>query len=538
MTPVEEAEIKKYIDKKTKEKQNNSEELHQIADSLVERYHIWTIEASSFNLEEVWCWYDGYYHKNGEAIIRAEVLSPDSVYKDGDLRQIISYVKARTTISRDKLKQIPYCVNLKNGILDYSDTKNIKFIPRIEESDFHKYNFTYILPVNYDPNVQCSEIELTLQQILVDKFITESTLIKLTENNYFEQLAEDHQKEKENEESLLLQSAENAEINNIEFPEEYYKIETKKEENNEKLSKIRIIEEYLGSVLMSEYEIKKALLLVGKNDTGKSTILNIIERFIGAKNYCTVSLQDLDTRTNRFAGSRLDGKIANIVDEMPSVSQKNYDIFKAATGGASVSVEKKGKDGYNIESNAKMLFTANELPQIHPSVRRSVYNRMVIVECVNIFSSGEKSTDTRRKNKTYSDEELSGLLNIAIRGLKRLLKNGEYNYNNEDTPTLWEKHQDNSSPVLEFINEEFEITKNYKVDFVFKDHLYKEYKIYCVKKNIELISIKKFGIDISNISGIKSEHRTDPIKSFKENKQIQNRAWIGLRKRESLSISV
>lgn len=536
---LEELEAKfKRLENKIKEKRNNAEELHQIADSLVERFHIWTIEASSFNLEEIWCWYDGYYHKNGEAIIRAEVLSPDSVYKDGDLRQIISYVKARTTISRDRLKQRSYCANLKNGILDYTDTKNIKFIPRTENSDFHEYNFTYILPVNYDPSAQCPEIELILQQILIDKTTTENTLIKTTESDYIDQLVESHLKLKEIEESALLQNVEPIGMNNIEFPEEYYKIENKKEEINEKLSKIRIVEEYLGSILMSEYEIKKAILLVGKNDTGKSTILNIIERFIGAKNYCTVSLQDLDTRTNRFAGSRLDGKIANIVDEMPSVSQKNYDIFKAATGGASVSVEKKGKDGYNIESNAKMLFTANELPQIHPSVRRSVYNRMVIVECVNTFLSGEKNTDTRRKNRTYTNEELSGLLNLAIRGLKRLIKSGEYSYNNENTPTLWELHQDNSSPVLDFIYEEFEITKNYKLDFVFKDHLYREYKIYCVKKSIELLSKKKFGIDISNISGIKSEKRTDPVKTFKENKQIQNEAWIGLRKKESLTISV
>jgi putative DNA primase/helicase len=94
---------------------------------------------------------------------------------------------------------------------------------------------------------------------------------------------------------------------------------------------------------MSELIIKRAVALLGKPHTAKTTLLNIVKQFVGTKNKCSVSIQAMDSTTNRFSAATMDGMLANICDELPAVSPKNIETFKAATGGSEMPAENKGK---------------------------------------------------------------------------------------------------------------------------------------------------------------------------------------------------
>ena len=546
----------------------------QFALRLKDAYHIKTVEATKVEQEEIWVWKGGYYQKNGDATIHTEVLNSELIKNETETEEekekreedskelktyklnytmhnyshILNYIKAQTRTTRDIIFQVPNTINLLNGVLiikTIGKKTEVEFLSRDKEqpSDnkgedegrFWDYNFQYILPVRYDPKLSCPEISLLMNKILIDKAATSETVLKEQTFDEWEESIKDAWKD------YVAKEEEFADAKMEEYrkafpqpgddlivsPKPKEKID---DETLEKMQKIYIFEEYIGSLLMSKYEIKKAIIFVGDNDTGKTTLLNVVRQFIGDKNVASVTLSDLDKRNSRFASSGLEGKLANIVDEMPAIDTKSYDVFKGATGGAAFSAEKKGKDSYQMENTAKMLFTANELPTIPEKLMSSVMNRMVIVEFNNRFPAMASDTDRSKKDKRYSETEMSGLLNLAINGLKRLLRQGRYSYNDENTKTLWEEWSYRVSPTQEFLASEAEVTKR-KEDYVTKRVLFLMYQKYCADNKTNPLSEIIFGREVSNAIGITSKRIYNQFKSSEKGYKVYDECWVGIRAR-------
>ena len=568
------------------------EDEQQFALRLKDAYHIKTIEATKIDQEEIWVWRGGYYQKNGDATIHTEVLNSELIKnetdEDGELvyckkinlggenekevicdkdesgsyiksltllynmrnfNSILNFIKAQTRNPRDAVYQIPNTINLLNGVLiikTIGKKTEVEFLPRDkeqpsdnkgeEEGRFWDYNFQYILPVKYDSKLSCPEISLLMNKILIDKSATAETILKEQTFDEWEESMQDAWKDYQEEQERFADAQ--AEQYRKIFPQPgdelitapKLKEERIDDETFEKIQKIYIFEEYIGSLLMSKYEIKKAVVFVGDNDTGKTTLLNAVRQFIGDKNVASVTLSDLDKRNSRFASSGLEGKLANIVDEMPAIDTKSYDVFKGATGGAAFSAEKKGKDSYQMENTAKMLFTANELPTIPEKLMSSVMNRMVIVEFNNRFPAMASDTNRSLKDKQYSEYEMSGLLNLAITGLKRLLRQGRYSYNDETTPTLWNKWSYRISPTQEFLTSETEVTKR-KEDYIMKRVLVLMYQKYCADNKTNPLSEIIFGREISNTTGVTSKRIYNQFKSSEKGYKVYDECWVGIRPR-------
>src|SRR3989304_462432 len=77
---------------------------------------------------------------------------------------------------------------------------------------------------------------------------------------------------------------------------------------------IPVMQEFLGFTLIRRYFIKKAVILCGERDTGKTTLLNIIEAFIGKDNISGVSLQKIGS--DKFATAALYQKYLNRVSRL------------------------------------------------------------------------------------------------------------------------------------------------------------------------------------------------------------------------------
>src|SRR3990167_2287490 len=102
---------------------------------------------------------------------------------------------------------------------------------------------------------------------------------------------------------------------------------------------ISIVQEWIGFLLYRKYFLKKALIIVGPKDTGKTTFLNLIEAFIGKDNISGVSLQKL--AGDRFSTASLYRKYANIYDDMSAKDITDNALFKMATGSSSMTGENK-----------------------------------------------------------------------------------------------------------------------------------------------------------------------------------------------------
>jgi phage/plasmid-associated DNA primase len=77
----------------------------------------------------------------------------------------------------------------------------------------------------------------------------------------------------------------------------------------------------------------------------------------------------------------------------------------------------KGRDLFFFENYAKLIFSANQIPK-SPEDTDAFFRRWEIINFPNQFL---QNADKKIMKKLTISEELSGFLNFAINGLKRLL---------------------------------------------------------------------------------------------------------------------
>jgi putative DNA primase/helicase len=183
-----------------------------------------------------------------------------------------------------------------------------------------------------------------------------------------------------------------------------------------------VLQEHAGYTLLKDNRFEKALMLTGKKQNGKSTFLFVIEALLGEENYCSVPLQILSDPTFRFYLSQLYGKMANICADLPPTKLKEPENFKKVAAGDSITTEVKFVTPLTFRPYAKLLFAANQLPELPKDVEAFIV-RWGIVEFPNSFLPGDPRRDPDLRYKLTTPEELSGVLNWALAGLQRLLLN-------------------------------------------------------------------------------------------------------------------
>lgn len=125
----------------------------------------------------------------------------------------------------------------------------------------------------------------------------------------------------------------------------------------------RVVQMMAGYLLEVGNPLQKAFMLVGSGNNGKSTLLTVLTNLLGIGNISAEPLQSLSE--NNFAAYNLWGKLANICADIPSKAIRYAGVFKELTGGDPVRGERKFRDAFTFINNAKLLFSANELPEVN-----------------------------------------------------------------------------------------------------------------------------------------------------------------------------
>ena len=188
---------------------------------------------------------------------------------------------------------------------------------------------------------------------------------------------------------------------------------------------VAIAEELFGFCLFREYFIKKAMILLGPTDTGKTTFLKLLVAFVGKDNTSEISLHQINR--DRFASAFLKGNQLNIFDDLSFVDIADVGGFKIATGDGWVNGQYKFGDYFKFMNFAKLVFATNQIPQ--PKLQSdnhdlAYYGRWIILDFGNVVN--EDKRDPNLFAKLTTPEELSGLLNLALKGLDRLFANNKF----------------------------------------------------------------------------------------------------------------
>lgn len=239
-----------------------------------------------------------------------------------------------------------------------------------------------------------------------------------------------------------------------------------------------VIQELLGYCLLQNYRYPKAMMLVGEGQNGKSTLLNLFVKFLGEDNVSHASLQSLCN--NRFASADLHQKLANIHADIPQQALKYTGMFKQLTGNDRIRSERKHQDSFRFRNHAKLFFSTNKVPETSDDTL-AFFERWIIISCNNTFLPGQ-NRDPHILDKITTPEELSGLLNWALKGLRRLREKGEFTESLASEERR-KRYIHASNTALAFIEERLETTNNPE-DVICKNELYKYYVTWCKKQNL------------------------------------------------------
>ena len=269
-------------------------------------------------------------------------------------------------------------------------------------------------------------------------------------------------------------------------------------------NEVQAMYEFFGYLLHRDYPIAKAFLFVGEGSNGKTTLLSLMAKFVGSDNATNMSLQEL--AHSRFSLAELYGKLGNF---HPDISDKRLlytGTIKQLTGNDWVDAEKKFIQRHiRFKNYAKLGFSCNKIPEVKNDDSQAWWRRWQIFQFDKIFDYAHKNVDPNILEKLTTEAELSGLLNKAIEGLKRLLANKEFS--GADSFEVTREKWRNSDTVSAFIDERVEDEKKRIGQFEVKQRVYEEYINFCEDRSLVPLSQIDFGRKFAAQTGALDKQR-------------------------------
>jgi putative DNA primase/helicase len=239
-----------------------------------------------------------------------------------------------------------------------------------------------------------------------------------------------------------------------------------------------VIEQASVPLLRSNF-LQKAFMYVGKGRNGKSVWFKILNTLYGAENVAHNSIHNL--QWNRFAPATLDGKYANIHDDISAQEIRHTGIIKQLIAGDPIDVEHKGRPFFTMWGpHPIMYFSANQLPEVE-DLSVAWMRRWEYVDWNQEFKvdNGEAPADRQLSQKLTTPEELEGLLLTLIRAARSIRETQRLSRERtvDEVREEWIKRSD---VTLAFFKTTVQLDPE---GFVQKDQLLAEYSEYCKKKD-------------------------------------------------------
>ena len=265
-----------------------------------------------------------------------------------------------------------------------------------------------------------------------------------------------------------------------------------------------LLEEMIGYTLYRKNTMQVCFILTGEGSNGKSTILNVLKRLLGRKNYTSLDLREME---DTFKPAELSGKLANIGDDISAKYIDNSSVFKKVVTGESFMAQKKYAQPYELESYATQIFCANEVPQV--SDKSDGFSRRLVIIPFNAkFTRNDEDYDPFIEDKLMGDKALEYLLSIAIEGLKRVLYNRKFTSSDKGEAEKNEYIRGNNN-VLEYLEENPRVENEVVAD------AYLSYQVWCTRNGCLSIKKSNFSREIKKQLGLVAKVKSIDGKSVR-----------------------
>lgn len=241
-------------------------------------------------------------------------------------------------------------------------------------------------------------------------------------------------------------------------------------------TEIRTAIEVIAYTFYRDCPFEHFFTLFGYGSNGKSVYTGIISAMHGMRNISNVSLSAMID--NRFALADLEFKDVNIDSELTNASIKDTSNLKKLTGGKKqpMRIERKNQQAYDTHLHAKLFFNTNSINETIDQTA-AYYRRQVIINFPNTFE-GTGKEDPFFLQKITSKEELSGIFNVLMIALRRLLRRNGLFLNEKTIAERREKAEKATNPIKAFLDEVI-LQESVESDKVTKEDMYDAYLKYC-----------------------------------------------------------
>lgn len=249
---------------------------------------------------------------------------------------------------------------------------------------------------------------------------------------------------------------------------------------------IGLFEEILGHILMTEKFPHHIFFFIGNTgNNGKSTMINMIENWTNNL-HSTVALEQFEKTENL---ALLIDKLVNCGDDIKASMIEDSRAMKTITSGNKILCRPLYVNPFEFRPASTLIFSCNEIP-FFKDKSGGVARRVVCFPCDAQVEDGKRDMDIDYKLST--DSAKSTLLNLALKGLKRIYDNHGQLTKVDAVTQATEKYLLESDNIAMFFEET-------NVDSMCDDlanntftKLYVIYSDYCKESGYYAVSKKKF----------------------------------------------
>lgn len=258
------------------------------------------------------------------------------------------------------------------------------------------------------------------------------------------------------------------------------------------------LEEAFGLAMYRSRTIPSCPVLIGEGGNGKSVYLNFLRQMLGEPNVSALDLQHIG---ERFAGSALMAKLANIGDDIPSdtVRPDKWSVAKKAISGDVIRAENKYGPTFSFRPYCLFLFACNKFPGI-TDTSNGMQRRLVPIPFNASFGMGTGKCNILIAEQLNNEETFEYAIRLGIDALKVCINQGGMTCDHRQVEMKEELIIENS-PVYDFCRDQlyFGTPDQVSIEGTPTGILYNSYRAYCQGRKQRPIAHNQFTVEMCRL---------------------------------------
>jgi len=238
---------------------------------------------------------------------------------------------------------------------------------------------------------------------------------------------------------------------------------------------IETLQEMFGYILSGDTRQQKFFNIIGPRRSGKGTINKVLVSLLGQHNTVAPELGEL---CDSFGLQPWLGKLlASFTDARAPERNRNAVVSQLLriVGGDTITVNRKNKESWNGYLPTRIVIYSNEVLQLTEN-SNALTGRMIVLKMTKSFYNKE-DTELARK----LENELSGIFNWAMEGLRRRLTRGGYFTQPKSGASYLDLMTELGNPIGLFVEDALEFDPTASVS---KDDVFACYSRWAIKKKL------------------------------------------------------